>query len=195
MPIRARTLLLAACLLVLACALPVASHASSGGSGSYQSGTGGVGPDDPQFAPTPKARLVNGIAIPPAGAPPQVVAVIRAANQIVHKPYRLGGGHGSFRDSAYDCSGSVSFALHGAGFVTSPLDSSDFASWGAPGRGRWMTVYTNPAHAFLVIAGLRFDTGFRDAFAASHGAAPGTGPRWGKPRPTRGYTARHPSGF
>jgi hypothetical protein len=157
---------------------------------------GGISPSDPAFQPAPKGKIVNGIAIPPIGAPPQVVAAINAANQIVTKPYIYGGGHNkSFIARGYDCSGAVSFALHGAGLIDTPLDSSDFLQWGLPGRGQWITVYTNPGHAFVMIAGLRFDTGFRDRVAKVHGAAPGTGPRWGGPRPTRGYHARHPDGL
>ena len=184
MPHPVRTTLLAACLFALACLLPSAAMA--------QTATGGVAYSD--YANLPKAKVVNGIAIAPASAPPQVVAAINAANQIVRKPYRLGGGHGNFVDKAYDCSGSVSYALHGAGLVATPLDSSDFMAWGLPGAGRWITVYTNPGHAFMMIAGLRFDTGFRDR-TALHGAAPGTGPRWGHARPTKGFRARHPLGF
>ncbi|MFL5886759.1 MAG: peptidoglycan endopeptidase [Thermoleophilaceae bacterium] len=147
------------------------------------------------LAPAGKAQLVNGIAIPPADAPPQVAAMITAANAISTKPYRYGGGHAKFQDSAYDCSGSVSYVLHGGGLLTSPLFSSLFMKWGDPGIGRWVTVYTNPGHAFMVIAGLRFDTGFRDRGAHITGIRPGSGPRWGKPRPTKGYVARHPVGF
>lgn len=157
--------------------------------------SGGVSPQDPQFQPTPKAKIVNGIAIPPIGAPQQVVDAINAANQIVTKPYIYGGGHRSFISRGYDCSGSVSYALHGAGLVDTPLDSSDFMHWGVAGKGQWITVYTNPGHAFVMIAGLRFDTGWRDRVAKAHGAAPGSGPRWGGPRPTRGYRARHPLGL
>ena len=157
--------------------------------------TGGVSPSDPQFQPAPKAKIVGGMAIAPIGAPQQVVDAINAANQIVTKPYIFGGGHRSFNSRGYDCSGSVSFALHGAGLLDSPLDSSDFMHWGEPGKGQWITVYTNPGHAFVMIAGLRFDTGFRDRMGKAHGAAPGTGPRWGGPRPTRGYHARHPLGL
>ena len=157
--------------------------------------TGGVSPTDPQFQPAPKAHIVAGLAIPPVGAPPQVVAAIQAANKISRKPYRYGGGHGSFRSKGYDCSGSVSYALHGAGLLNKPLDSSDFMHWGLPGPGKWITVYANAGHAFVVIAGLRFDTGFRDRVSKATGAAPGTGPRWGGPRSTRGYTAVHPTGL
>ena len=185
MPSRTRTLLLAACLLALALLLPTAALAQS-------ASTGGV--SYTPVTPGPKAKVVHGIAYPPAGAPPQVVSAIAAANQIVRKPYRLGGGHGNFIDKAYDCSGSVSYALHGAGLLTTPLDSSSFMTWGLPGPGQWITVYTNPGHAFVMIAGLRFDTGWRDRKLA-RGAAPGTGPRWGGPRPTTGYTPRHPDGL
>jgi hypothetical protein len=189
-----RTTLLAACLLlVLACALPSASLAVSGGTPGNAQSTGGVSPSDPRFAPTKKGKIVAGLAVPPAGAPPEVVAVINAANQIVRMPYRYGGGHKSFTDSGYDCSGSVSFALHGANFVTSPLDSSSFMRWGLPGKGRWITVFTNPGHAFVIVAGLRFDTGWRNRDVP--GTFPGSGPRWAKVRPTTGFSARHPNGF
>ena len=147
------------------------------------------------LAPAGKAKLVNGIVIPPADAPPQVAAMITAANTISSKPYRYGGGHANFQDTAYDCSGSVSYVLHGGGLLTSPLFSSLFMKWGQAGIGRWVTVYTNPGHAFMVLAGLRFDTGYRDRGAHITGIRPGSGPRWGKPRPTRGYVARHPAGY
>jgi cell wall-associated NlpC family hydrolase len=148
------------------------------------------------LAPAGHAKVVSGIAIPPVGAPPQVVGIINAANSISKKPYRLGGGHNAtFVDSAYDCSGSVSFALHGGALLTSPLSSTPLMTWGDPGIGRWVTIYSNPGHAFMVIAGLRFDTGYRDRRTMLAGIKPGTGPRWGKPRPTAGYVARHPTGF
>jgi hypothetical protein len=184
------------------CLLPAGASAqasnTSPGSGATSpppANTGGTSPTDPQFQPAPKGKIVNGIAIPPIGAPQEVVDAINAANQIVTKPYIFGGGHRSFNSRGYDCSGSVSFALHGAGLLDTPLDSSDFMKWGERGKGQWITVYTNPAHAFVVIAGLRFDTGFRDRLSKAHGAAPGSGPRWAGPRPTRGYHARHPDGL
>ena len=165
------------------------------GSDGASAATGGVGPDDPRYKPPHKAKLINGIAYAPKDAPPQVVNAIAAANQIVRMPYRWGGGHrANFKDSAYDCSGSVSFALHGAGLLTSPLDSSSFMHWGLAGKGRWITVYANGGHAFAMIAGLRFDTGFRDRKSAK-GAAPGSGPRWGYTRPTYGFKPRHPNGL
>ena len=139
-------------------------------------------------APGPKATLgADGKAIAPAGAPPEVVAVIAAANEIVGKPYKYGGGHGDWEDSGYDCSGSESYALHGADLVSRPLNSTEFMSWGEPGDGQWITSYANSGHSFLVVAGLRFDTGYNNA---------GSGPRWSeKMRPADGYTVRHPAGL
>nr|MBA2504463.1 peptidoglycan endopeptidase [Thermoleophilaceae bacterium] len=106
-------------------------------------------------------------------------------------PYRLGGGHGDFEDTHYDCSGAVSYALHGGRLLDAPLASGGLMSWGERGRGRWITVYANRGHTFIVIAGLRFDTGYRDATREDTG----TGPRWGSPRPARGYRVRHPAGL
>jgi hypothetical protein len=202
MPPRTRTLLLAVCLLLLACVLPLGAVATAKTGGQSANGenasaaTGGVGPDDPRFRPPKNARLINGIAYAPKGAPAAVVNAINAANRIVRMPYRYGGGHkANFQDTAYDCSGSVSFALHGAGLLRSPLDSSSFMRWGQAGKGRWITVYTNPGHAFAMIAGLRFDTGYRDGSAPHNGTYPGSGPRWGHARPTSGFTPRHPKGL
>ncbi|HEX8073353.1 MAG TPA: hypothetical protein VF545_00085 [Thermoleophilaceae bacterium] len=179
------TSLLAALFAALACLLPATASAGD------THASGGA----PYQPPPHKARIANGQAIAPSDAPAEVKAIIAAANQIVTKPYRYGGGHAKFQDSGYDCSGAVSFALHGANLITAPLDSSDFMHWGSRGPGRWVTVYTNPGHAFMMIAGLRFDTGYRDAYAARHGAKPGSGPRWNKKRPTRGFKARHPDGL
>jgi peptidoglycan hydrolase-like protein with peptidoglycan-binding domain len=125
-------------------------------------------------------------ALAPPDAPPQVQAAIAAANRITTKPYRYGGGHGEPDDTGYDCSGAVSFALRGARLLDSPLDSSGLMSWGEPGRGEWITVYAHPGHAFVVIAGLRFDTS----------GAGERGPRWRpEPRSGRRYQVRHPSGL
>jgi cell wall-associated NlpC family hydrolase len=139
-------------------------------------------------APGAKARLSSDgrTAEAPAGAPTEVQEVIAAANEITDTGYRFGGGHGSFDDTAFDCSGAVSHALHGAGLVTRPLDSTDFESWGTSGRGQWITVYANSGHAYLVVAGLRFDTS----------GSGEKGPRW-RPqfRSSRGYVARHPVGL
>jgi peptidoglycan hydrolase CwlO-like protein len=121
----------------------------------------------------------------PSAAPPSVQAAIEAANSIATLPYVWGGGHGSFESSGYDCSGAVSFALHGGGFLESPLDSTGLTTWGEPGPGRWITVYGNAGHAWMTIAGLAFDT------------SGGAGPRW-HPSPvssTEGFIARHPPGY
>jgi cell wall-associated NlpC family hydrolase len=137
------------------------------------------------------AQMVNGIAYAPDQAPDAVKQAIWAANQIVGMPYRLGGGHKlGFVDHAYDCSGTVSFAMHGAGLLATPRDSSSFMRYGVAGKGQWITVYTNSGHAFAVIAGLRLDT------SAAGDPAGGSGPRW-RPnlRSTRGYRARHPLGL
>jgi cell wall-associated NlpC family hydrolase len=137
------------------------------------------------------AQMVNGIAYAPDQAPDQVKQAIWAANQIVGLPYRMGGGHKlTFFDKAYDCSGTVSFALHGASLLARPRDSSSFLRYGQAGKGAWITIYTNPGHAFVVIAGLRLDT------SAAGDPSGLSGPRW-RPnlRSTRGYKARHPVGL
>jgi hypothetical protein len=156
------------------------------GGAALQGNTGGVQPTVPAGE---KATLgADGLAIAPASAPPAVQQVIAAANAIVGKPYRYGGGHGKFEDSAYDCSGAASYALHGAGLLDTPMDSSELMSWDEPGEGTWITSYANSGHAFLVVAGLRFDTGFNDSSSS--------GPKWSdKMRPTGSYTARHPEGL
>jgi hypothetical protein len=197
-PSRLHMLLAAAIAAAAFALLPVsATAATSGGASSGSSGarTGGVSPDDPEFKPTGKAKLVAGKAIPPADAPPEVVNAINAANKIVGKPYKYGGGHALVEDTGYDCSGTVSYALLGAGLLKgTPLDSGSFMRWGKKGRGKWFTVYTNPGHAFVMIAGLRLDTGMRDNTVP--GQIPGRGPRWAKAkRSTRGFVARHPDGF
>lgn len=129
----------------------------------------------------------GGTAVAPLGAPNVVAAVIQAGNQIARTPYKWGGGHGAWADTGYDCSGSVSFALAGAGLLSSPLDSTGFEHWGARGPGRWITVYANSVHAFMVVAGLRFDTG---------GLTAPTGTRWQPTmRSTAGFVARHPPGL
>jgi hypothetical protein len=139
-------------------------------------------------AATEDATLTpDGHAVAPSSAPPEVRAVIDAANRIVGKPYKYGGGHGNWEDSGYDCSGSESYALHGGGFVDSALTSSDFESWGVAGAGTWITSYANSGHSYLLVAGLRFDTGWHDS---------GKGPRWSdQMRPADGYVVRHPDGF
>lgn len=133
------------------------------------------------------AVMLGDIAVPPASAPARVVNAINSANTLVGQPYVLGGGHASFYSRGYDCSGAVSFALAGAGFLQAPLVSGQLENWGAPGPGKWITVYANAGHTYVVIAGLRFDTA---------GEQRGTGPRWHVELPyPDGYVARHPPGF
>jgi cell wall-associated NlpC family hydrolase len=144
---------------------------------------------EPTVAPAGEDATLgsDGLAVAPASAPPEVQGAIAAANKIVGKPYKYGGGHGRWEDSGYDCSGAMSYALHGAGLLNRQLTSGDFMSWGRRGKGAWITVYANSGHGFLKIAGLRFDTGWNNA---------GKGPRWSEQmRPTDGYTVRHPAGF
>jgi cell wall-associated NlpC family hydrolase len=161
--------------------------ASSSGSDACSVGSGGVGHTNPTCAPVKKAKLVGGKAIAPSTAPPRVKAVIAAANKIVTKPYVWGGGHGSWESRGYDCSGSVSYALHGGRFLSTPLTSGSLAGWGHSGRGRWITVYANGGHAYAVIAGLRFDTS---------GDTVGTGPRWHTDkRSNAGFVKRHPGNY
>jgi hypothetical protein len=133
-----------------------------------------------------KARLINGKAIAPIIAPKRVKKAIKAANQIRNKPYLWGGGHSSFRSSGYDCSGAVSYALRGGNFLKSPLASGPLMNWGKNGKGKWITVYANSGHTFVIIAGLRFDTS----------GTGGSGPRWQAAHtPLNGFVARHPTGF
>jgi len=160
------------------------------GTASGNCAGGGLSPAETDICtPTAKARLLdNGMVIPPKSAPPRVKAVIAAANRIRSKPYVWGGGHARWWDAGYDCSGSVSYALHGGRFLESPLPSGPMANWGLPGEGRWITVYTNAGHAYAVIAGLRWDT--------SGNGDGRTGPSWHEDlRDNVGFLSRHPAGF
>ena len=140
-----------------------------------------------QLAPGDRAQVgPDGLALAPANAPDAVKAIIAAGNQIAKKPYRYGGGHGSWNDSGYDCSGSVSYALHGAGLLDQSMPSGGFMSWGDPGPGQWVTLYAKASHIYMVVAGLRFDTSGRS----------NAGTRWqADMRPTDGYAVRHPTGL
>src|SRR5262245_21067110 len=147
----------------LACASLIALVASATATGQTPAGTGGA-----TFTPPPpppeEATIVNGVALAPASAPTRVKRVIAAANQLINKPYRYGGGHRPYTsrlDTGYDCSGSVSFALHGGNFLKSPLPSGMLMNWGRKGPGTWITVYAHGSHAYVVVAGLRFDTSMR----------------------------------
>jgi cell wall-associated NlpC family hydrolase len=129
----------------------------------------------------------GGRALTPTGAPDVIARIISGGNAIAKFPYIWGGGHGSFVDSGYDCSGSVSYALAAAGLLDSPLVSGAFARWGAPGPGRWVTIYANDGHVFMYVAGLRFDTSGRDGPFGS---------RWqNAPRSLAGFEIRHPPGL
>jgi hypothetical protein len=150
--IKLATFLGGACAALIA--LPLAPAVAGGGGTSVSGSSGGGGGGS-----CGDAKIVHGRAKAPDCAPHRVKKVIWAANEIAKgTPYCYGGGHGDFKSSCYDCSGSVSYALHGGHFVKSPMDSSGFMRWGKRGKGDWFTVYSNPSHAFLVIAGLRFDT-------------------------------------
>ena len=179
--------------LFVACPLVVAPGAMAQSSSATSGGGASFVPPPP---PPEKATLSNGRLIAPASAPTRVKRVIAAANQIVEKPYIYGGGHKPYRrgwlDRGYDCSGSVSHALHGGGFLRSPLPSGALMSWGRRGPGRWITVYAAGYHAYVVVAGFRFDTSMRDRDAPG----PSTGPRWSRTlRRSDAFVARHPQSY
>jgi hypothetical protein len=139
------------------------------------------------LVPGSLARYVNGLAAAPMSAPAAVQEIVWAGDQIIGLPYIYGGGHGSFISPGYDCSGTVSFALHGASLLAAPEDSSELEAWGSSGIGRWVTVFSNAGHAYMDVAGLRLDTSSADDPSGRQG------PRW---RPLRhanaGYAIRHP---
>jgi cell wall-associated NlpC family hydrolase len=140
--------------------------------------------------PGTRAEIVHGLAAAPEGAPAVVQHIIWAANKIIGRPYVFGGGHRSFISFGYDCSGTVSFALHGGRLLKAPLDSGQFMQWGRSGQGQWLTILTNPGHAYLDVAGLRLDT------SAADDPHDQQGPRWRPLRPANsGYTVRHPAGL
>ena len=163
--------------------LAIAASIALLGVPSQAAATGGIsaaGTDQPTGT---KAKLVKGKAIPPRNAPEKIKRIIKRANEIRNKPYRWGGGHASWNDKGYDCSGAISYALRGAGkkVLSSPLNSTGFMRWGRKGKGKWVTVYANHGHAYAVIAGLRWDTSM----------TPGNGPGWSKQmRSGRGYKKR-----
>ena len=174
----------ALCAVALALAPAATAEAAPGG------GTQAPEPEAPAptAAPLAHATLASDgrTALAPAGAPVAIQRAIAAANRINRKPYRYGGGHARFRDSGYDCSGTVSYVLHAAGVLRRPRASGDLMRFGRAGHGTWITVYANGGHAYMVIAGLRFDT-----------SGPGpSGPRWRSvKRSSSGYVARHPAGL
>lgn len=173
-------------LLAAAIALPTTSaQAQTGGSVAPGGGT-----STPPVSGTMGVATLNadGSATAPADAPKRVRKAINAANKIRYKPYVYGGGHASFKSKGYDCSGAVSYVLHAAGLLKTPLPSGPLGSkWGKPGLGKWITVYGNSGHAYMVVAGLRFDTS-----AVGESLTSGSGPRWrSTPRPMDGYNARY----
>jgi peptidoglycan hydrolase-like protein with peptidoglycan-binding domain len=143
--------------------------------------------EEPSAPATEEAYIGDdGLAVAPASAPDAVKAIIEAGNEIATKPYKYGGGHQRWNDSGYDCSGSVSYALHGAGLLDTPLDSTGLMSFGESGAGEWVTIYAHGSHAYMVVAGLRFDTSARRQ----------TGNRWSDTmRSESGYRVRHPEGL
>jgi cell wall-associated NlpC family hydrolase len=175
--------------------IPAGATSATGPTGA----SGPTGPTGPapltaalmQTVPGSTAEILpDGYAAAPAGAPPAVQQAIWAGNQLIGLPYIYGGGHASFIAAGYDCSGTVSYALHGGDLLSTTLDSTAFETWGLAGPGTWITVYTNPSHAFLEIAGIRLDT----STAGDPDGLPG--PRW---RPllasTAGFLVRHPQGY
>jgi peptidoglycan hydrolase-like protein with peptidoglycan-binding domain len=161
-----------------------------GDDGEEELPTGGAKPDaqqKKQTTPGAKGSVgSDGFAVAPEGAPQEVKDAIAAGNEIAKTPYKYGGGHGKLKDSGYDCSGSVSYALRKAGLMKSAMASGDMMKMGESGPGEWITIYANSGHAYMVIAGLRFDTSARKQ----------DGTRWTEEsRSSKGYTARHVEGF
>lgn len=151
-------------------------------------GCAGPAPYVYQYVPGKTATLHDGFALPPPGAPEKVLMAVAAGNRIAGLPYRYGGGHAQENDSAYDCSGSASFVLREAGLMNGSMPSSSFRHYGESGPGRWISVYARHDHTFLVVEGLRFDTGYRGSDAR--------GPAWTtRGRPTTGAVVRHPAGY
>ena len=182
LPVRGRTVALAAFAAVLLGLLLAAVDASAD-----DPGTRGFSSEAPA-SPTAGAAMNadRRTAMAPLGAPEQVLDAIAAANRITRKPYKWGGGHGRWRDTGYDCSGTVSYVLHAAGLLDRARDSSGLMSYGYRGKGDWITIYAHGAHAYMIIAGLRFDTSGRGE----------EGPRWRLERTSaRGYVKRHPAGL
>jgi hypothetical protein len=177
---------LAGLLLVASLGGAAPAMAQTGGTGSPGSTTTPTTTTTPT-APSGTAQIqADGTAIPPANAPKQVRKAIAAANKIHTRPYIWGGGHRSFKSRGYDCSGAVSYVLHAAGILRSPMASGPLMRWGSAGIGSWITVYANSGHAWMTVAGLRFDTS-----AVGESLNQGSGPRWrASMRSGTGYTAR-----
>jgi cell wall-associated NlpC family hydrolase len=174
---------------VIPYALPATPGQASGPTGgSAVAATATAKPD--LLVPGSLARYVNGLAAAPMSAPAVIQQVVWAGNQIIGLPYIFGGGHASFVSPGYDCSGTVSFALHGGNLLQSPEDSSEFEGWGSHGAGRWIAVFANAGHAYMTVAGLRLDT------SAADDPTNQQGPRWRPLRPENsGFVIRHPLGL
>jgi cell wall-associated NlpC family hydrolase len=172
-----------------------ASPVASGIPAELLSGDGMTGAKGPTarpelLVPGTTARYVDGLAAAPEGAPAAVQEIIWAGNEVIGLPYIYGGGHGSFISPGYDCSGTVSYALHGAGLLATPEDSSEFEHWGSHGIGRWVAIFANPEHAYMTVAGLRLDT------SPANDPTDLEGPRWRPLRPNNaGFVERHPLGL
>jgi cell wall-associated NlpC family hydrolase len=168
---------------------PTAQQALDEGTGGSVSGTV-AGASTKLLVPGRLARYVDGLAAAPLEAPEAVKDIIWAGNELIGLPYIYGGGHASWHSPGYDCSGTVSYALHGAELLLAPEDSSELEAFGSHGIGEWVTVFANPGHAYMDVAGLRLDT------SAADDPSNQQGPRW---RPLRqgnaGYTIRHPLGL
>ena len=181
---------LAGLLLVASLAGAVPAMAQTGGTGSPGSTT--TTTTTPPPSGTTAVLNSDGSATAPAGAPRQVRKAINAANRIRTKPYVWGGGHGKWKSRGYDCSGAVSYVLHAAGLLRRPMTSGTLGTrWGAPGTGQWITVFGNPSHAWMIVAGLRFDTS-----QAGDPLSQGSGPRWRTTVRSAGtYSARFSPGL
>ena len=173
--------------------VPYVPPAPAGQTGSSTGGSpvGTAADTKPQLlVPGTIARYVDGLAAAPMSVPAAVQEIVWAGNELIGLPYIYGGGHASFVSPGYDCSGTVSFALHGANLLQTPEDSSEFEVWGSHGAGRYVTIFANPGHAYMTVAGLRLDT------SAADDPSNEQGPRW---RPLRqgneGFVVRHPLGL
>ena len=195
---RGKSLMVICVLFTLALsAVPSAMAADGPGGVAYEAPTPqpvaptGADAAQPTVPGVEATLLETGLAAAPEGAPDAVKQAIWAANSIIGRPYRYGGGHArGFVDRGYDCSGTVSVALHGGDLLDSPLDAGSFMRWGAAGAGQWITIYANGGHAYAVIAGLRLDT------SAAGDPSGAKGPRW-RPvlRSSHGFKSRHPIGL
>jgi cell wall-associated NlpC family hydrolase len=177
--------------LASAGAVDTTAGATTGGSPVGATAPAPAVPAKPELlVPGTRARYVNGMAAAPMSAPAAVQEIVWAADQLIGLPYIYGGGHASFISPGYDCSGTVSFALHGANLLAAPADSSEFETWGSHGVGRWVTIFSNAGHAYMTVAGLRLDT------SAADDPTNEQGPRWRPLRPgNEGFVVRHPLGL